>query len=591
MVWRRMSRLQRNIISMSLAVGVVVSIYILLHRKTSTGRQDPMNQPPWGQIGVDYFHFENDVQQRNGNVGGKKDETVIDGPGGPDIANQGDQDNRVDEPVIHQPAGGDDDDGEDDNVDKIANERPNKSQPKYGPQNEKQEAIVAAFKHAWKAYKAYAWGHDELKPVSKSWNEWFNLGLTIVDSLDTMIILGLEKEFKEARDWVANDMNIKPRKDVNLFETTIRVLGGLLSAYHLSDELVFLEKAKLLGDELLPCFNSKSSIPFADINLMTGVAKAPKWGPDSTVSEVTTIQLEFRDLSFTTGDMKYKKAVDKVSKHIHNLPKESGLVPIFINANTGQFRARSTITFGARGDSYYEYLLKQWVQTSKSEQMFVDDYLEAMAGAKEKLVRTSEPNKLTFVGELLSGDRFSAKMDHLACFLPGTLALGYKNGLDEWHLQLAKDLMHTCYQTYAFTATKLSPEISHFNMVPGARTDDIIIKPADAHNLLRPETIESLLYLYRITGDKFYRQWGWEIFQAFERHTKLPYGYSSISNVQNAKNPGIRDKMESFFLGETLKYLFLLFSDDKDLFPFEKYVFNTEAHPLPVRDFLGKAVQ
>ncbi|XP_071947473.1 endoplasmic reticulum mannosyl-oligosaccharide 1,2-alpha-mannosidase-like [Antedon mediterranea] len=589
-VWRRMSRLQKNIISFLLAIGIVLCIYILLHRKASTsGMENAVKAPPWDYgVGEDYVHFENDGQPGKKADRNKEDIANVNHP---DTVNEVDQDNNVDEPVIHQPGG---DDDEDDGEDEKQNENhkiPIKHQPKYGPQNKKQEAVLAAFQHAWKAYKAYAWGHDELKPVSKSWNEWFNLGLTLIDSLDTMILLGLKKEFLEARDWVANDMNIKPRKDVNLFETTIRVLGGLLSAYHLSDEPVFLEKAILLGNELLPCFGSKSSIPYADVNLMTGVAKAPKWGPDSTVSEVTTIQLEFRDLSFTTGDMRYKEAVDKVSTHIHNLPKANGLVPIFINANNGQFRARSTVTFGARGDSYYEYLLKQWIQTSKSETMFLDDYLNAMNGAKEKLVRTSEPSKLTFIGELLSGERFSAKMDHLACFLPGTLALGYKNGLDEWHLQMAKDLIHTCYQTYARTATKLSPEISHFNMVPGTKGDDIIIKPADAHNLLRPETVESLLYMYRITGDEIYRKWGWEIFQAFEKHTKLPHGYSSIGNVQNVKDPGIRDKMESFFLGETLKYFFLLFSDDENLISFDKYVFNTEAHPLPIRDSQGKIVQ
>ena len=111
-----------------------------------------------------------------------------------------------------------------------------------------------------------------------------------------------------------------------------------------------------------------------------------------------------------------------------------------------------------------------------------------------------------------------------------------------------------------------------------------MLQPADAHNLLRPETLESLFYMYRITGDKVYRDWGWQIFQAFEKHTKIPGGgYSSISNVKNADKPSFRDKMESFFLGETLKYLFLLFGDDPNLLPLDKYVFNTEAHPLPIR--------
>lgn len=104
----------------------------------------------------------------------------------------------------------------------------------------------------------------------------------------------------------------------------------------------------------------------------------------------------------------------------------------------------------------------------------------------------------------------------------------------------------------------------------------------DAHNLLRPETVESLFLLHRITGDKKYQEYGWKIFQAFEKYTKVAEGgYSSINNVQDADNPDYRDKMESFFLGETLKYFFLLFSDS-EIVPLDRYVFNTEAHPLPV---------
>lgn len=113
-------------------------------------------------------------------------------------------------------------------------------------------------------------------------------------------------------------------------------------------------------------------------------------------------------------------------------------------------------------------------------------------------------------------------------------------------------------------------------------------QPADAHNLLRPETVESLFYMYRITGDKIYREWGWQIYLAFEKYTKIPgAGYSSIKNVRQPGNPGFRDKLESFFLSETLKYFYLLFSDDKDILPFDKYVFNTEAHPLPIYSWLS----
>lgn len=110
-------------------------------------------------------------------------------------------------------------------------------------QNERQKKVVQAFKHAWEGYKKYAWGHDELRPLSRSYSEWFGIGLTIIDSLDTMLLMNLRKEFQQAREWVANSLSFEKNVDVNLFETTIRVLGGLLSAYHLSQDKLFLNKA------------------------------------------------------------------------------------------------------------------------------------------------------------------------------------------------------------------------------------------------------------------------------------------------------------------------------------------------------------
>ncbi|CAH2316853.1 endoplasmic reticulum mannosyl-oligosaccharide 1,2-alpha-mannosidase [Pelobates cultripes] len=452
------------------------------------------------------------------------------------------------------------------------------------PINERQEAVLEAFRHAWKGYKAFAWGHDELKPISKSFNEWFGLGLTLIDALDTMWIMGLKEEFEEAKEWVATKLDFNKNVDVNLFESTIRILGSLLSTYHLTQDPMFLDKAKDIGTRLLPAFNTPSKIPFSDVNIGRGTAHAPRWTSDSTVAEVTSVQLEFRELSRVTGDDRYQKAVDQVTQHVHGLSgKRDGLVPMFINTNSGQFTHPGVFTLGARADSYYEYLLKQWIQSGKKENMFLEDYNQAIEGVKKNLLRKSAPNQLTFVGELSHG-HFSPKMDHLVCFLPGTLALGAHNGLTAGHMDIATALMDTCYQMYKQMETGLSPEISHFHMhdqLKGGK--DIDVKPADRHNLLRPETVESLFYLYRFTGDTKYQDWGWDILQSFNKYTRVPSGgFTSINNVQNTGSPEPRDKMESFFLGETLKYFFLLFSDDVDLLNLDKFVFNTEAHPLPI---------
>lgn len=458
-----------------------------------------------------------------------------------------------------------------------------------GPTNERMDAVVGAFNHSWKAYKKYAWGKDELLPQTRSSSRWFDLGLTIIEALDTMYIMDLKEEFKEARDWVEKSLNLDVNSNVNLFECTIRVLGGLLSAYHLSADQLFLDKAKYLGDRLMPAFHSNSPVPFSDVNLMSGQARSPSWSSESTTSEVSSVQIEFTDLSRLTGDDKYEKVAMKVSEHLHNQWKKQGLVPIFINPSTGRFRQTATITMGARGDSYYEYLLKIYLQTGNTQAR--DDYIESMKGVEELLMRETSASKLLYLGELLGGSSFSPKMDHLVCFLGGNLALAAKFGLNpEKFFDFGKRLTDTCIQFYTRMATGLSPEIVHFKMAAGSSVaDEMFVKTADSHNLLRPETVESLFYLYRLTGNTTYQDIGWDIFQAFEKYTKLENGYTSIGNVQNTKNVHPRNKMESFWVAETLKYFYLLFGTDPSYISLDEFIFNTEAHLLPYRTVMKKS--
>ena len=147
-------------------------------------------------------------------------------------------------------------------------------------------------------------------------------------------------------------------------------------------------------------------------------------------------------------------------------------------------------------------------------------------------------------------------------------------------MELAEELAYTCYLTFARQPTYLAPEITHFNS-ESTSTNDFYVKSADSHYLLRPETIESLWYLYYVTGNKTYQDWGWNIFQGIEKYTKVANGYTTIGNVKNPLDLRPKDMMESFFLGETLKYLYLLFADDHEI-DLKQWVFNTEAHPLPI---------
>ncbi|KAI4304477.1 hypothetical protein MLD38_039980 [Melastoma candidum] len=495
----------------------------------------------------------------------------------------------------------------------------------------RQQKVKDAFVHAWSGYKKYAMGYDELMPLSKHGVDGLGgLGATVVDSLDTAIIMGLDDIVSEAGSWVETQLSdrINQKGQVNLFETTIRVLGGLLSAYHLTggdggmrlskkgpQPVIYLNTAKNLADRLLSAFAaSPTVIPYSDVTLRDSSGHPAPDGLSST-SEVSTLQLEFNYLSMVSGDPKYSVEAMKVLEHMKGLSKVEGLVPIYISPQTGEFHGEN-IRLGSRGDSYYEYLLKVWLQQGTSENVTYlhEMYIEAMKGVRNLLVRKSVPNGLVFVGELPYGAKgsFSPKMDHLVCFLPGTLALGATKGLtkeralkgnlltfeDFENLKLAEDLAHTCFEMYSVTSTGLAPEIAYFHtedyseegLGGGNKSseyqNDIIIKHADRHNLLRPETVESLFVLYRITENEKYRDWGWQIFEAFERYTKVDSGgYTSLDDVTSLP-PRTRDKMETFFLGETLKYLYLLFSDS-DFIPLDKFVFNTEAHPIPIKGAAG----
>lgn len=492
----------------------------------------------------------------------------------------------------------------------------------------RQKMVKGAFVHAWSGYKKYAMGKDELMPLSQQGVDGLGgLGATVVDALDTAMIMGLDEVVSEAGSWIESELlqRISKKGQVNLFETTIRVLGGLLSAYHLSSgdqamnvahkgpkPAVYLDTARNLADRLLSAFTSSpTAVPYSDVILSDSSAHPAPDGLSST-SEVSTLQLEFNYLSTLSGDPKYSMKAMKVLEHLKSLPKVEGLVPIYISPDSGEFSGEN-IRLGSRGDSYYEYLIKVWLQQRTSRDgnftYLYDMYQESMKGVRHLLVQKSIPKELVFVGELPYGanGEFSPKMDHLVCFLPGTLALGATKGItkekamkdnlltfeDLENLRLAEDLAKTCFEMYSVTSTGLAPEIAYFHTkeffeggLDGGNksseyVNDIIIKPADRHNLLRPETVESLFVLYRITGDKKYREWGWQIFEAFEKYTKVNSGgYSSLDDVTSIP-PRRRDKMETFFLGETLKYLYLLFGNCS-VIPLDKYVFNTEAHPFPI---------
>ncbi|KAF8185316.1 glycoside hydrolase family 47 protein [Mycena galopus ATCC 62051] len=482
----------------------------------------------------------------------------------------------------------------------------------------RRDAVVAAFQYAWSAYERDAMGADEYHPLTHRGTNLSlsgGIGYTVVDAIDTMLLMGLHQEYSRASNWVRNSLSFaRDGRDrcFNTFETTIRVLGGLLSAFHLTSEDMYLRHAIDLADRILPVFDTPSGLPMTSINLETSVA-IPDSGNRISTAEATTLQLEFRDLAQLTKNSDYWYKVEKVMSVVNEAKLPNNLAPIAMDANGGTFM-HSEIRLGSRGDSYYEYLLKQYLQTGQTESVYKKMYEGAMQGIHDNLVQKTPKRKLTYIAELLprGGDwktnwSLQHKQDHLVCFLAGSLMLGAttagartpgavsippkmeeltKAGQRDW--KTGVDLLEGCMATHQ-TATGLAPEIAQFQASPEQPDRDWHIKgskpggPAsyDARYMLRPETVESLFLAWRLTGDERYRDYSWGIFEAIEKHCRLPTGgYATVLDVDTVP---VRhdDKQETFYLSETLKYLFLTFADEAVL-PLDGHVLNTEAHPLPI---------
>ncbi|KAL1112433.1 hypothetical protein V6Z11_D02G126200 [Gossypium hirsutum] len=327
-----------------------------------------------------------------------------------------------------------------------------KAVPNDPVEMQRREKVKEAMVHAWSSYERYAWGNDELQPQAKDGvNSFGGLGATLIDSLDTLYIMGLDEQFQRAREWVANSLDFNKDYDASVFETTIRVVGGLLSAYDLSRDNVFLEKARDIADRLLPAWDTTTGIPYNVINLARGNAHNPGWaGGQSILADSGTEQLEFIALSQRTGDPKYQEKVEKVIVALNKTFPADGLLPIYINPDTAT-GSYSTITFGAMGDSFYEYLLKAWIQGNKTSslKLYREMWETSMKGLLS-LIRRSTPSSFAYICEK-NGDSLTDKMDELACFAPGMLALGSSGyGPDEAKkfLSLAEELAWTCYSFY-----------------------------------------------------------------------------------------------------------------------------------------------
>uniref|UniRef100_A0A668A4I5 alpha-1,2-Mannosidase n=1 Tax=Myripristis murdjan TaxID=586833 RepID=A0A668A4I5_9TELE len=438
-------------------------------------------------------------------------------------------------------------------------------------------------KHAWDSYRQYGWGHNELKPLAKkghSTNIFGNsqMGATIVDALDTLYIMGLHEEFKDGQEWIEQNLDFGVNAEVSVFEVNIRFIGGLLAAYYLSGQEVFKLKAVQLAEKLLPAFNTPTGIPWAMVNLKSGVGRNWGWASagSSILAEFGTLHMEFVHLTYLTGNPAYYQKVMHIRKLLAKMDRPNGLYPNYLNPRTGRWGQHHT-SVGGLGDSFYEYLLKAWLMSDKTDTEARKTYDDAIEAIERHLIRKSNGG-LTFIGEWKNG-HLERKMGHLTCFAGGMFALGADGSPDDkagHYLQLGAEIAHTCHESYDRTVLKLGPEAFKFD----SGLEAVAVRQNEKYYILRPEVIETYWYMWRFTHDPKYRQWGWEAAQAIDKYCRVSGGFSGVKDVYSS-NPTYDDVQQSFFLAETLKYLYLLFSSD-NLIPLENWVFNTEAHPLPV---------
>lgn len=446
------------------------------------------------------------------------------------------------------------------------------------------ENVRSLFYHGFNGYMDNAFPEDELQPLTctgrgRDKTNEDNLGindvcgdyaLTLIDSLDMLPLLGDQKAFelgvKNVIDLVSFDVDSK----VQVFEVTIRVMGGLLSAHQYASlpELnstigwyqgELLSLATDLGNRLLPAFDSPTGIPYPRINLRHGMQfRTPPDTTETCAAGAGSLVLEFALLSELTGDFRFKDVAQKAFREVWDRRLDLGLVGNTLDVDSGSWTSSYT-GIGAGVDSFYEYALKAWV--------FLDD--NYFYGVWKDSYTSIQRHILDDDGlfyrnvHVRTGFPITNYVDSLSAFYPGLLVLAGKIE------QAIKS--HLIYQSL-WTRYRGLPERFNYHSLQV----DMPWYP------LRPEFIESTYYLYRATKDPFYLAVGKQVVQDL-LELRQECGFAVVSDVVSRT---FDNRMESFVLSETLKYLFLLFDEGHPLNALHSnWIFSTEGHPFfrPVR--------
>ncbi|KAG6803046.1 ER degradation-enhancing alpha-mannosidase-like protein 2 [Apis mellifera caucasica] len=444
------------------------------------------------------------------------------------------------------------------------------------------EEVRSMFDHAYSSYLTYAYPYDELRSLScDGFDTWGSFSLTLIDALDTLAVMGNFSEFRRVAEIISARANFEANINVSVFETNIRVVGGLLSAHLLSHKAgihlepgwpcngPLLRLAEDMAKRLIAAFDTPTGMPYGTVNLKYGVPEGET--SITCTAGIGTFLLEFGTLSRLTGDPLYEEVAMNAIKALHYYKSNIGLVGNHVDVLTGHWTAQDS-GIGAGVDSYFEYLAKG---TLLFQEPLLGTIFHEHKAAIEKYIRREDWHLWV---SMTKGQVTLPVFQSLDAYWPGVLSLFGEIG------DAMKSLhnYHRVWKQFGFT-----PE---FYNIPQAEAGT----NREGYPL-RPELIESVMYLYRATGDPYLIQVGVDILRSLQHSAKTTCGYATINDVRDHRKA---DRMESFFLAETTKYLYLLFDPDNFIHNSGQkgeiietqwgqciidaggYIFNTEAHPI-----------
>ncbi|PWY98557.1 seven-hairpin glycosidase [Testicularia cyperi] len=455
------------------------------------------------------------------------------------------------------------------------------------------DEIKTAYRNAYEDYLKYARGHDELLPVSKGSEDPFGgWGATVVDSLSTSFLMGHMDLYQDGVNYMKKvDFTQTSQASISLFETNIRYLAGLLSAYELGGkkEPKLVEQAKVVGDHLLTGWVGNNNLPFNTLR-WNNFGKPDTSSGSAGIAEAGTLIIEMDRLTKFSGDSKYLNYAKKAMQAIINSKGVfPGLYPQVYNPATSQ-PADDYVTWGGGSDSFFEYLVKYSYMTGE-DNGYLSTWIKSVKFSIKHLIEQPEQTnkKLTYLTDYSASSGGNLpRFSHLGCFAGGNWILGGQLVGNTDFLKYGLALTDGCINTYTASPSGLGPESFVF-IGNGGNTQGVTINDQDFYRengfdfevtqyILRPEVIESLFYAYRTTGDTQYQDLAWQAWKAIKKHCKAPAAFAAVSPV-NSTSPKLLDDSESFLYAETFKYLYLIFADPSTA-DLDYYVFNTEAHPF-----------